>query len=213
LLPFRVWQFFDAMTDAITRGDLADYVCAAGLLAHYVGDACQPLHGSVLADGDKNGRGKGVHSAYETAMIDHQAPAILQGYAQQLPATVHPPFVTSGHGAAVATVELMDRAARAVDPVKLVDTYAGTQGGKSKAVTSILFAEFGGGTITTFCDGTVTLAMIWESAWRAAQGEQKFSTADIKAIHKNSLRARYEKLEFVRSLDLDQIKPELKGHP
>jgi hypothetical protein len=213
LLPFRVWQFFDAMTDAIDRGDLRDYVCAAGLLAHYVGDACQPLHGSVLADGHEDGRGKGVHSAYETAMVDHQAQAILDGFRQRLPMTPHPPFVASGHGAAVATVELMDRAAAAVDPLDLVDTYAGTQGGKSKAVTSILFAKFGAGTIQTLCDGAVTLATIWESAWRVAHGEQKFSAADIKAISKNSLRARYERQDFVRSLDLDQIKPVLKGHP
>jgi len=213
LLPFRVWQFYDAMTDAIDRGDLRDYVCAAGVLAHYVGDACQPLHGSVLADGHKDGRGAGVHSAYETAMIDHQAPAILAGMRTQLPLTARPVFPASGQGAAIATVELMDRAAAAVDPLDLVDTYAATPGGKSKAVTSVLFQKFGDGTIGTLCDGAVTLAAIWESAWQAAGGEQKFAAADIKAINKNSLRARYEKVDFVRSLDLDHIKPELKGHP
>jgi hypothetical protein len=46
-----VWQFFDAMVDAARDKNVNRYLCAAGLLAHYVGDACQPLHGSVLADG------------------------------------------------------------------------------------------------------------------------------------------------------------------
>ena len=59
LLPFRVWQFFDAMVDALQRKDVTRYVCAAGLVAHYVGDACQPLHGSVLADGFPGRSGQG----------------------------------------------------------------------------------------------------------------------------------------------------------
>jgi hypothetical protein len=213
LLPFRVWQFFDAMVNALGRGDLRDYVCAAGLLAHYVGDACQPLHGSVLADGHKDGRGKGIHSAYESAMIDHQAQALLAGFVDALSNTPRPDFAADGHGAAVATVELMDRAAQNVDPERLVDTYADTDGGKSKAVTQILWDNFGDGTIATLADGCVTLAVIWESAWRAGGGEQRFSMGDMDPINKNSLRARYEKQSFVRSLDLDHIKSVLEGHP
>ena len=213
LLPFRVWQFFDAMVDALERNDLVDFVCAAGLVAHYVGDACQPLHGSVLADGHEDGRGKGVHSAYETAMIDHQALAVLDGFRNTLPGTAHPGFVANGHRAAIATVELMDRAAGHVDPEALVDTYADTKGGKSKAVTSILWNAFGDGTIATLCDGTKALAALWESAWRVADGENRFTAAQIVAMNKNALRARYERTDFVPSLDLDHIRPVLKGHP
>ena len=213
LLPFRVWQFFDAMVDALERNDLVDYVCAAGLLAHYVGDACQPLHGSVLADGHEDGRGKGIHSAYETAMIDHQALAVLDGFRNELPGTAHPGFVDDGHGAAVATVELMDRAAGHVDPEALVDAYAATPGGKSKAVTSVLWKAFGDGTIATLCDGTKALAALWESAWRVADGETRFSMAAMQPMNKNALRNRYERKTFVESLDLDHIRPVLKGHP
>jgi hypothetical protein len=213
LLPFRVWQFFDAMVDALERENLADYICAAGLLAHYVGDACQPLHGSVLTDGHKDGRGKGVHSAYEKAMVDHQAPAILEGFQRELPNTPRPAFVNTGHDAALATIALMNRAAHNVDPVALVDAYAATPGGQSKAVTSVLWQQFGDGTIATLCDGTMTLAMIWESAWIKGQGEARFDQAQITRINKNTLRAKYEKTTFVPSLDLDHIRPVLKGHP
>jgi hypothetical protein len=213
LLPFRVWQFFDAMVEALERDELIDYVCAAGLLAHYVGDACQPLHGSTLADGFPDGRGKGVHSAYESAMVDHQASAILTGFLEKLPNTPHPDFVDSGQKAALATIELMDRTTGNVDPHALVDAYAATPGGKSKAVTSILWQAFGAGTIAAFCDGAVTLAMIWESAWIKGDGEQRFTDAEMKAMNKNSLRFRYERTTFVESLDLDHIRPVLKGHP
>jgi hypothetical protein len=133
LLPFRVWQFFDAMVDAVKRKSVVDYVCAAGLLAHYVGDACQPLHGSVLADGHEDGRGKGIHSAYETAMVDHQAESILEGFQEELPGTTRPASVSSGHGAAVAIVELMARAAENVDPLKLVDAYFETRAARMGA--------------------------------------------------------------------------------
>ena len=34
------------------RGEVEKFVCAAGILSHYVGDACQPLHISYLFNGD-----------------------------------------------------------------------------------------------------------------------------------------------------------------
>jgi hypothetical protein len=54
LLPFRVWQIFDEMCGFAAEGEAEKFVCAAGVLCHYVGDACQPLHISYLHDGDPN---------------------------------------------------------------------------------------------------------------------------------------------------------------
>jgi len=141
LLPFRVWQFFDEMVEAVVAKDLVRYVCAAGLMAHYVGDACQPLHGSVLADGHPEGTGKGIHSAYETAMIDHQATAVVAGVQEKLQTVARPANVASGHEAALAIVRLMDRAAKVVDPELLVDFYAPFSPSKAKKVTSKLWDE------------------------------------------------------------------------
>ena len=76
-----------------------EFVCAAGILSHYVGDSCQPLHISYLFNGDpdhtvdgvmrdpqtgekKHGQiplGLGVHSAYEDQMIDRHVPEIMKG--------------------------------------------------------------------------------------------------------------------------------------
>src|SRR5678810_1280563 len=44
LLPFRVWQIYEAMVEFVKNGQRDEFICAAGTLAHYVGDACQPLH-------------------------------------------------------------------------------------------------------------------------------------------------------------------------
>src|SRR5262249_3801357 len=89
LLPFRVWQFFDAMVAYLKAGDVEGFVCAAGVLSHYVGDACQPLHISYMFNGDPDDkvptpvknhgvtttemlpRAKGVHAAYEDDMVNY----------------------------------------------------------------------------------------------------------------------------------------------
>ena len=39
LLPFRCWQIYDEMVDAAGKGDAKRFVCTAGILSHYVGDA------------------------------------------------------------------------------------------------------------------------------------------------------------------------------
>jgi hypothetical protein len=213
LLPFRVWQFFDAMVAAVRGGDLTAYVCAAGLLSHYVGDACQPLHGSRFADGLPDGTGAGVHSAYETAMVDHRDTEIVAGVTQALADEVVPrPFqIRTGHGAAVATVRLMDRTARSLDPEALARAYADTQVGriaanptKNRTVTTALWQQFGARTVLAMADGVLTLAMIWESAWNVGGGDER-ADWDLRAIDETALQKLYEDPTFVESLDLDAI--------
>ncbi len=135
LLPFRVWQFFDAMVEFVAAENVTSYLCAAGLLAHYVGDACQPLHGSMLADGyadhettvtvhhrdgttseEKSHLGAGVHSAYETNMIDRFTPQLRDGLEAALAQVDEPQLVTTGKEAAIATIKLMNRTAALVQP-------------------------------------------------------------------------------------------------
>ena len=100
LLPFRVWQIYQRMVDFVASRDVANYVAAAGILAHYVGDACQPLHTSYLDDGDPFrkpdgtpsgqmlGHGKGfahgVHVAFEDDMLDAKYDVILKALVKKL---------------------------------------------------------------------------------------------------------------------------------
>lgn len=52
LLPFRVAQIYRQMVNFVRKKDIASFVAAAGIVAHYVGDAGQPLHISYLHHGD-----------------------------------------------------------------------------------------------------------------------------------------------------------------
>jgi len=52
LICFRVWQIFEYMVKSLKEGRPDKFIFAAGVLAHYVGDGCQPLHSSYMSNGD-----------------------------------------------------------------------------------------------------------------------------------------------------------------
>ncbi len=98
LLPFRVWQIFDAMVEFAAAGKGAQFVCAAGTLTHYIGDACQPLISPICMTATPSERwstpsrgvnekvkieertfGSGVHTGYEDTMISLFRTEVLDG--------------------------------------------------------------------------------------------------------------------------------------
>ena len=226
LLPFRVWQIFDEMVrfagDAKT---MPEFVCAAGVLAHYVGDACQPLHISYLHDGDpeqpttrtvhhKNGTvedvkqplGMGVHAAYEDDMVNTHREAILDGLLDT-PEVTQAQLVTNGFEAAVATVGLMSDTFRRLPPASIVDAFL--QFGKSKkGRTDAFWKSFGTKTINCMKDGTNLLAVLWESAWRAGNGEAKIHAT--RALKETEAMDIVAEPDFLSSWSVAQIGAKLK---
>jgi S1/P1 Nuclease len=199
LLPFRVWQCFNELREYIRKKDVDHIVAAAGVLAHYVGDACQPLHGSIYSQGDPfrdpegntvpmrgpfdpiYGGGKkgtpnhGVHSTYESEMVKDKVARIEQGVESVLPATHGMDLVHTGRAAAWQTMQLMRRTRGRMDPLEMVETYAeswkrGTETGQHNEVND-LWDKYGERTIATMIDGCKTLAMLWESAWNEGGGD------------------------------------------
>src|SRR4029077_3186473 len=137
LLPFRVWQIFDEMVEFAKNEKAGEFVCAAGVLTHYLGDACQPLHISYLHDGDpeqatsrtvhhrdgttdekRDPLGVGVHSAYEDAMVNANRVAILQGLEATDPPDPHD-HVSNGYEAALRTIDLMRRTFELLPPTEI----------------------------------------------------------------------------------------------
>lgn len=231
ILPFRAWQFFDRMRDYVAAGEAAEFLTAAGILAHYVGDASQPLHGSIHADGfedeqpdaprlspsrknpDKSNkpayRGEGIHSAYESDAIDYAVrhgelfPEVLANFGADHGLAL----VGDGRGAAVATLKCMDEVARILPPKRIVDVYERSfvdDVSRPKALWEALHKESG----EVLAWGARTLAMIWDAAWAAGGG----LPANPGRQDRDTLRDLYENPNFVKSVTVDDIEHEI-AHP
>ncbi len=222
LLPFRVWQIFNDMVRFAKAGKAAQFVCAAGVLTHYVGDACQPLHISYLHDGDpeqpttktvnhRDGTsddkieslGAGVHAAYEDKMVSANRDAILDGLAQTEKVR-RDEIIRTGKDAGLATVELMRTVFTRIPPRSIVDFYIASDA-MPKQLAEDMWTEFGDGTLECMKDGVHLLARLWQSAWLVGGGDDAVADSAIKAI----TRARAMKIcqdpDFMPSVSIGRI--------
>jgi len=208
LLPFRVWQFFDEMVDAVKKREIDRFVCAAGICAHYVGDACQPLHISYMYNGEPNSNGKGkrgdgVHSAYEDVMLRQNSAALLTMLEKKLKrvTSVKPP--RTGKEAAILTVELMRTTFGIIKPIEIVNAYADKKD---------LWPLFNIRTVRVMAAGVVTLRAIWTGAWGAGGGEAKSKIAvkRLVAADTKKLMKLYMNKNWMPSKTLKTIDPYLK---
>ena len=133
------------------------FVAAAGVLAHYVGDASQPLHCSYMHHGippmhkhqgrrypaqkesaeftafKKTSKAK-IHAIYEEGMLEIDAGAALAGVDAALQqAQLNPGAITSGHDAAVATVRLMHASQQRLPPRAIINADDPSLGPKARA--------------------------------------------------------------------------------
>ena len=201
-LPFRVWQIYDEMTGFAANSDLLRFVCAAGLMAHYVGDACQPLHISEHHHGSSQAE-SGVHSAYEADMLDQYTDEMLAALAALAPTWAPAPVVAGGgQKAAVAVVELMRRTVTRLPPLKVVDVYMESAG---QGRTRKMWEALGKDTAECLFDGSITLARLWEGAWREGRGGVANPAAPATACDKDALKHLYVDDAFLPSYKLQDL--------
>jgi len=228
ILPFRVWQIFERMKD-YAASEPARFIAAAGVLSHYVGDASQPLHGSTMSDGikdeepdvprdsqrkDSHGhklpafRGEGVHSAYETQMINSamKKGKLFPEIENNLAADHNMTLAQDGREAAKATLTLMRDVAQLLPPRDIIDIYEqsfvdGT------AHTTALWTGTGTQTGQVMALGVRTLAMLWDAAWAAGGG-----STNAGQVTREALRTLYEETAFLRSVAVNGIENEI-AHP
>ncbi len=209
-LPFRVWQIFGAMQKSAAAGDVEEFLCAAGVIAHYVGDACQPLHSSQHSDG-MFGAATGVHSTYEEKMVDRHADDIATGVDRVISENggVQLIAISTAKQAGEECIELMRRCHDALSPESICDSYKQARGGVFKSPTNrpevldAMWHDLGTGTCACIADGIRVLASIWESAFQSASDTSAFTGA----ITQNKLQTIYEKKDFVGSRHLEQFTP------
>ena len=229
LLPFRVWQIYDAMVSFVKAGQADKFVCAAGIVSHYVGDSCQPLHISYMFNGDPDHTvpgevrdaktkemkkvqlptGHGVHSAYEDNMVNRHVPEIMAGVDSILKHPAQPALVAGGHGAATAVVNLMQQTFKAIAPKDIVADYVKVQADKPAAQADALWKSLGQDTIKVMADGAICLAQLWDSAWKEGGGDARISA--LGEIDPAVLEKLYQNPQFLPSHTLDTIGPLLQN--
>lgn len=206
-LPFRVWQIFASLIGYAKR-DGAKFLTAAGVLAHYVGDACQPLHSSQHSDG-LNGASTGVHSTYEDNMVDAYADQIATGIGDAIAnLSFKPRAIGSARDAAMAVFDLMKYCHQVLPPETICQVYNQARPGshksatKAKAVVDALWAQCGEATIEVIAAGAVTLGAIWQAAWELSGTVKNRAWLSTAFDGSKDLMPIYEDTGFLPSLHL-----------
>lgn len=202
-LPFRVWQMYNQMVASVSAGDLAEFICAGGTMAHYVGDACQPLHVSHLHHG-RNADEEKVHSVYEANMLDRKTvmPQVFNGINDVAEKVKSADLIgPTGFEAAQRVVELMDFTFQNLPPVEVCDSYTNNDGD-----TAAMWDELGERTIVNMAEGCRVMAILWQSAWKAGGGNSQFTSAEMKEIDRDDLKTLYNDKTFVPSFSMRDAK-------
>ncbi len=232
-LPFRVWQIVDEMIGFVKAGNQKSFFCAGGILIHYLGDACQPLHSSYLADGDPEvptkrkitkgpnegefktePKGKGAHVGYEDEMVDEMAKEIMNKMEAEIKRlktkeTIRP--IKSGYDAACAVMDLLIATQKTISPRKIVNKWADVKGLKKPDRIGEMKKAFGKKTIEVMARGALYLARIWEGAWKQGGGNTKIGAGSV--LKEKDMQTLYEKDSFLPSLRLDQYSLKKNGQP
>jgi hypothetical protein len=201
-LPFRVWQFYQEMVAFVKAGKVAEYLCAAGILAHYVGDACQPLHVSRLHHGhpDKPNENP-VHSTYETSMLDRRAAELLTEVNAKVRRVKLPAKFTGGKQAAMAVIDLMRHTFETLPPEEVIDAFnaaAGLQ--RIPHMWDVLHDR----TTTCIAGGCAVLAGIWQSAWVEGNGGA-IPTNKLGAADPGVMTTLYNTKSFLEAFTLQEM--------
>jgi len=227
LLPFRCWQIYQEMVQFVKDDEVEKFVCAAGILSHYVGDSCQPLHISYLFNGDpdrpikaikkdpkthekKEGvqaDGTGVHSAYEDDMVNNNVATLFPKVQELVDAAPWPTLVEGGQACAVAVVGLMESTFDKITPMDIVNAFIAVEDQKPAARAAALWEQFGTATAEVMARGSLCLASLWDSAW-AEGGKTKIKS--LMAIDEKKLAKLYQDPDFLPSMTLNQIGNVLK---
>ena len=193
-LPFRVGEMFEAMVTAVKDKKVDEFVCIAGLLAHYVGDACQALHVSYLHHGRPGHTDEAdVHSIYETKLLDRYADKIVAGVNAELEGKHAKPTIDSGARAADHVVKLMKRTIQELPPMDVLDAFNAAAGHQR---LPHMWDELGTRTIERLADGALTLAELWEGAWKEGDGGG-IAQGDLVDIGHARLKELYMDKDFI----------------
>jgi hypothetical protein len=219
-LPFRIAQVYQTMLRARSKDE---FVCAAGILPHYVLDACMPLHVSYMHHGDPNGPKKlmngkevpiteDVHSEFDNQVVEYHSQEItekLPGLVKKKAGGVAPiplKSIKTWHDAAVGSMRLMRNMIEKYgnDPEKIVLDFESLLDLPKRDRCDKLWETYKNGMLNMFAEGVIFTARLWEAAW--INGASK-DISDIETCGEDALRKLYEtKSGFMDSVKLEDLK-------
>jgi hypothetical protein len=227
-LPFRVWQLWDGMVAALVKKDVKTFVATAGVLAHYVGDASQPLHSSFLHHGRlplielptgrfpvrhgsapydafKKTAAAKIHGIFEQRMLELDTLAALEAIDGRLAhASVTSTGIDNGWEAACAVFDLMSDAQDRLPPETILDADDPTLGPTDRARRLWANSKVRNETIRSLAESTILLARLWASAWRVGKGKN-LAASKLKVFTEPEIQAVYKKKTFAPALTLTQM--------
>lgn len=216
-LPFRVWQIWDEMAASLRKaGDrrsLLRFFVAAGLLAHYVGDASMPFHCSYLHHGrlpmveidgspypvahssdeyaaySKTAEAK-IHSVFDETIMEVDTSGALDAVNAALERSKAAGGIADGKRAAIAVLELMRSVRGACSPERIIDLDDPSLSPKKRADRLWNDETVRAAVVSSLAGSVELLARIWKSVWDLSGAER---TADA-----GSLFTEKEVMELVR---------------
>lgn len=205
-LPFRAWEVYELLVQYARDAKLTEFVCAAGCVGHYIGDACQPLHVSYLHHGhpDKPEE-EPVHSTYETKMLDRFVDDLIQGVNSGLSGKTAKKTFKGGAAAADHIVSLMSVVLNGLSPETIIKVYDDNPG---RPRLKAMWDALGKQTINCIVLGAIALAEYWESAWKEGRADQHAVALPHHrpAISDTDLMTLYRDKTFMPSRLLSQMK-------
>lgn len=227
-LPFRVWQIWDAMVKYLKAQDVIHFVAAAGILAHYIGDASMPFHCSYLHHGQppmiKCGKHKypvrrntdafkafqdtreyKIHSIYDETVLEVDTLPALARIDKLIGQANGRRRVKTGHDAAFETVQLMDRTRKRVSPQAIIKADKPELGPKARAEALWGKGKIRNAILESLADSVHLLGDLWTCAWQAGDGASidpaklvQFDEPDLEEIYR-------EEEDFLPSLSLAKM--------
>ncbi len=197
-LPFRVWQMYKQMQASLSQGRVEEFLTAGGTMAHYVGDACQPLHISYLHHGAAPSE-TAVHSDYETTLIDKKAGELFAGVDRiSTKVTASELIGPGGKEAAKLVLRLMKATVDLLPPEEILQVWRQSKG---QGKYDKMWSKLGPRTIKNIAAGSHAMAVLWQSAWKNGNGDA-LPKAKLKKIPQAALQKLYSTKSFVPSYRL-----------
>lgn len=215
-LLFRVRQIYEEMLSRGAERDLLGFFSCAGVLAHYVGDCCIPLHFSVFHHGEppqakrgtpeyaafKKSREYRIHSLFEQRMFEVQPVPALAAVDHVLSMDKAGEPVTGGEAALKAVFELMCSTFERIPPRQILEADDPSLPDTQRA--DRLFQEVGQDAAWCLAQGCRLQARLVEGAWAAAGGDTLLE-GGAPSFGEPSVRSLYERSDFLPAWSLETM--------